>query len=269
MTGVVFRETLRCHWRQILWWGLGTGSLGLAVALMVPNADVLKDFANALQFMPPSMLQMFGGEDVASLATPEGFLNMIFFSYSLLILAGYAVIAGLNVTANEEDSKIMDVLLSLPVPRWRLVLERFLAYTVIAVGIVLLTFAELWLGLKTTPALNMDQGRLLETTLNLLPSTLVVLSMTVLLTSLVRRKNVAAAIATTVIIGSYFVDSIGRTASASFINSLRFISFYTYYDSTTVIRRGLNWGNVLVLVAVTVVLVAGGMWSFQRRNIGL
>jgi ABC-2 type transport system permease protein len=269
MIGAVFNDTLRRNWRQILWWGLGIGSLGLMVALMIPNADVLKDFARAMQSMPPSMLQMFGGEDVASIATPAGFLNMIFFSYALLILAAYAVLAGLNITANEEDSKILDMLLSLPVPRWRLVLERFLAYAVIIVGIVLLTFGELWVGLKTTPALTIDEGRLLETTLNLLPSTLLVLALTVLLTALVRRKNVAMALATVVIIGSYFVDSIGRSASASFANTLRFISFYNYYDSTAVIRNGLNWSNVLILLVAMVILMAGGMWLFQRRDIGL
>ena len=192
MTGAVFSETLRRNWRQILWWGLGIGALGMSVALIVPNADMLKTLARAFQSMPPSMLEMFGGEDAASMATPEGFLNLIFFSYALLILAGFAVIAGLNITANEEDNKILDILLSLPVPRWRLVLEKFLAYTAITVGIVLLTFGSLWTALKMTPALAMDDARLLETTLNLLPSTLLVLALTVLLTSLVRSKTVAA-----------------------------------------------------------------------------
>src|SRR5262249_14761865 len=151
---------------------------GLMVAAMVPDADMLKSFAKIMQAMPPSMLQMFG-EDAASVATPEGFLNAIFFSYALLILAGYAVIAGLNVTANEEDSKVLDVHLSLPIPRWRLVLERFLAYTVITVGVVALTYAGLWFALKLAPAMTVDQGKLLQATLNLLPSTLLVLALTI------------------------------------------------------------------------------------------
>ena len=95
-----------------------------------------------------------------------------------------------------------------------------------------------------------------------------VLALTILLTSLVRSKNLAAGIATVVIIGSYFIDSIGRQASASFLNTLRFLSFYTYYDSTTVIRNGLNWANVGLLVVATGILVGGGIWFFQRRNIG-
>jgi ABC-2 type transport system permease protein len=269
MIGSIFSQTLRRAWRQILWWGLGLGSLGLMVALIIPNADMLKEYANIIKTMPPSMLAMFGGEDVASIATPTGFLDMIFFSYALLILASYAVIAGLNITSNEEDSKIMDVLLSLPVPRWRLMLEKFLAYSLICLGIVLLTFGGLWLGTKASPAMAIDDGRLLETTLNLLPSTLLILALTMLLAVLIRSKNIATAIAAAIIAGSYFVDSIGRTASDSLANGLRAVSFYKYYDSTFVIHNGLNWGNVLLLVVVTVIFVTGGLWSFQRRDIGL
>ncbi len=269
MPGVVFRETLRRNWQQIVYWGLGIGSLGWMVALMVPNADMLQEFAKVFQSMPSSMVKMFGGEDAVSMATPAGFLNLIFFSYALLILGGFAVLTGLNITANEEDSKIMDILLSMPVARWRIVLEKFLAFAVIALGIVALTFAGLWSALKVTPALSIDEGRLLEATLNLLPSTLAFLALMVLLTALFRNKNVAAAVGASVVVGGYFIDSIGRDAGASLAGALRFLSFYTYYDSTSVIRNGLNWGNVAILAAVTFVLAAGGTWLFQRRNIGM
>jgi len=269
MIGSIFYQTLRRNWRQMLWWGLGMGAVGLAVALIVPNADMLKQYANIMKTVPPAMLAMLGGEDAVSVSTPTGFLDLIFFSYALLILAGFAVMAGLNITANEEESKIMDMLLSLPVRRWRLMLERFLAYTLICLGIVLLTFGGLWLGIKASPALAMDEGRLLETTLNLLPSTVLVIAMTMLLATLLRNKNIAAAIAAAIIVSSYFVDSIGRTASDSLANSLRVISFYKYYDSTFVIHNGLNWGNVLTLSVVTIVFVIGSLWFFQRRDIGI
>jgi ABC-2 type transport system permease protein len=269
MNGQVFLETLRRNWRQILWWGLGVGSLGLMVAAMVPNADMLKKFATIMQSMPPSMLAMFGGEDAASVATPAGFLDLIFFSYALLILAAFAVVAGMNITANEEDSKILDVVLSLPISRWRLVLEKFLAYVVITIGVVILSFLGLYLGLIISPSLAVDPGRLLETTLNLLPSTLLVLAMTVTVTALIRRKNVALALAAVIVMASYFVDSIGRSATGSLINSLRTFSFYAYYDSTSVIRHGLNWGNIGLLLTVTVILFGAGLWLFGHRDIGL
>src|SRR5262249_8846323 len=158
---------------------------------------------------------------------------------------------------NEEDAKIMDVMLSLPVPRWRLVLERFLAFSVIIIGTVLLTFAGLWVGIKLTPAMTIPDSRLFASAMNLLPSTLLTLALMVLLTSFIRNKNLATAIGVVVVIGSYVIDSVGRAASASFISAFRFISFYTYYDSTAVVRNGLNWGNVLILAVATVILLGG------------
>ncbi len=244
------------------------GLFGLVALLLVTSSDMLQAYAGMIKSMPPSMLQMFGGEDATSAATPEGFINLFFFSYTLLILSSYAVLAGLNITANEEERKILDVLLSWPVSRGRLVLERTLAYIVIIVGIVLLTFIGLWLGLKLSPTLVVDEGKLLAATLNMLPSTVLVLSITVLLTAFLRNKNLAATLVAVIIVASYFVDSVGRQASASFANTVRFISFYSYYDSNAVIRHGLNWGNVILLLAVTLVILAGGVWSFQHRNIG-
>jgi putative exporter of polyketide antibiotics len=115
----------------------------------------------------------------------------------------------------------------------------------------------------------MDVGILLQSTLNMLPSTLLVLALTVLLGALFRRKGAATAVVAVVIIGSYFIDFIGRAASASIANTLRVISFYAYYDSGSVILNGLNWLNVLILVIATAVCVGGGVWLFQRRDIGL
>ena len=196
-------------------------------------------------------------------------MNFGFFSYGLIVMATYAAVAGLNVTANEEDAKIMDVLLSLPVPRWRIVLERFLAYTLIIIAILVMTFLTMWGTLFFVPDFKIDIGILLQSTLNMLPSSLLVLALTVLCGAFFRRKGTASAVAAAVIIGSYFIDAIGRVASVSIANTLRVISFYAYYDSGAVMRSGLNWGNIAVLIAAAVVCIGGGIWLFQRRDIGL
>jgi beta-exotoxin I transport system permease protein len=269
MNGTIFIETLRRNWRQIMWWGLGMGMLGAMVILIVPNADMLQEYAKLVKAMPESMIQAFGVQNAEEVATPAGFLNFSYFSYGLIVMATYAAVAGLNVTANEEDAKIMDVLLSLPVARWRVVLERFLAYALIIVAILVVTFLSLWGTLFFVPDFKMDTSILLQSTLNMLPSTLLVLAVTLLFAAFFRRKGTATALAAVVIMGSYFLDVIGRAASASIANTLRVISFYTYYDSGAVIQNGLNWGNVLVLVVAAVVCVGGGIWAFQRRDIGL
>jgi len=269
MTGAIFTETLRRNWRQILYWGLGLGMYGMMVVLLAPNSDMLNSYAKIIQAMPSTMLQAFGGEDVTSVATPAGFFNLSFFSYALIIMAFYAAVAGMNVTANEEDAGIMDVLMSLPVPRWKLILEKFLAYVVVVVVILTLTFLCTWGVLLAVPTFGIDTGLLLAAVANLLPGTLMMLGLTVLLGAFFRRKNVAIGVASAVIVGSYFIDFIGRAASDSAAGALRVVSFFAYYDSGHVIREGLNWLNVLVLVVAAVVLLVGGMWLYQRRDIGV
>src|SRR5204862_37745 len=101
------------------------------------------------------------------------FLGFGFFGYVLLVLAAYGVIAGLNITANEEDRGILDITLSLPIPRWRLVLERLLAYTLILALILALTFASMW-AVKQTSSVDIDMGLLAQAMFNLLPSSLLV-----------------------------------------------------------------------------------------------
>src|SRR5664279_6230367 len=124
MTGVVFMHTLRRNWLTGLYWAIGIAILGAYIIVVIPNVDMLKQYADLVKTLPPLMLQLFGANNAAEIATPAGFLDFGFFSYTLLVMGAYAVVVGLNVTANEEDRGIMDITLSLPIPRWRLVLER-------------------------------------------------------------------------------------------------------------------------------------------------
>lgn len=269
MSGVVFMNTLSRNWRAGLYWGIGIALLGVYAIVVIPNVDMLNQYAQLAQSMPPLLLQAFGIEDVSAMATPSGFLGFAFFGYALLILAAYVVIAGLNVTANEEDRGIMDITLSLPIPRWRIVLERFLAYTVLIIGILVVTFLSMWGATLTTTTLGFDIGRMAEGIVNMLPSTLLMLAATVFAGTVMRSRGAAAAVATAFVIVSYFINFLGSAASGSAAASLQAISFFNYYGGSDIMSTGLNWGNILLLVVVTVVLAVGSLWFFERRDVGV
>lgn len=268
MAGAIFTETLRRHWRQMVYWGVGVGLLGFYVLVVIKDVDVLKQYAAIAESMPPVLLQMFGAQDAAALATPEGFMSFGFFGYTLLILAVYAVMAGLNVTANEEEDGILDVLLAQPVPRWRVVIEKLAAYALISAGIIALSFV---LVLAGTPFSGMpvSVSRLLEGTLNMLPSLWLMIAFTAFAAVTARRRTTALAVAAVFIVASYFVDFLGAAASGSLADALRALSFFSYYDPNAVMVSGLNAGSVALLLAVTAALVAGTLWFFQRRDVGV
>ncbi|HVO42274.1 MAG TPA: ABC transporter permease subunit [Aggregatilineales bacterium] len=269
MAWAIFFETLRREWRTMLFWGIGIGAIAYFNVIAVPSVNGMQATAEAIAKMPPFILQMLGGGDLQFLASPAGFLNNQYYAIILVIFGIYAIIAGLNVTANEEDRGIMDVLLSLPVPRWRLVLEKFLAYSVLAAGVIVISTIALLLSVQMTPAVTVPTATLLEASFSILPGTLTMLALTVFIATLVRRKNLAAALASVFLIGSWFIDVIGRTVTTSFLNTARVISFYAYYDTEGVMQHGLSLGNILVPLAATAVLVVGALWAFQRRNISV
>ena len=269
MTGTVFINTLRRNWRSALYWAIGIALLGLYIIVVIPDIDVLEQYAGLINNMPPVLLNALGISDTAQIATPEGFLAVGFFGYIMLVLAAYGVIAGLNVTANDEDRGTLDMVLSLPVPRWRVILERFLAFALILIFILALTGASMIIVAQTVSGVTFDTGKIAQGVLNMLPGSLTVLAFTTFAGALLRSRATAAAVAAGFVVLSYFIDFIGNAASETAAASLRVLSFFRYYDGGHIMSTGLQWGNILVLVVAAVVLVAGSLWFFQRRDIGL
>ncbi|NDJ63167.1 MAG: ABC transporter permease subunit [Chloroflexi bacterium] len=270
MPWAVFRETLRRGWRTMLWWSIGIGLISLLNIVILPDVDALRETAEIMEALPPVIMQAFGGGDLEFMATPEGYLAVQFFSFILVVLAVYPVITGLNVTANDEDRGMMDVVMSAPLARWRLVAEKLLAYGLLTAVMITLIFLLTWGGVLITPALaGLNIGRMAEATFHLIPALWLVLAFTACLGVILRRRGRALGMAAVFVVGSYSIDFIGSAATGSAAESLRVISFYRYYDGVSVIRDGLNPANVVILLALTAVLGAVAVWRFRYREIGV
>jgi ABC-2 type transport system permease protein len=267
MSGAVFFETIRRSWRGTVLWALGLASLGAMVILLIPNSDTLKQYGDLLQTMPPFLLNMFG-TDAQFAATPEGFLSVGFFGRLTIITTVYAVLAGLNITAAEEDRGIMDVVLSLPVARWRVVVEKLVAYTLLSVLIGFGTFLGIWLPMQTSTVFTISTGRLFETCMNVVPNMLIVMTMTALVATVVRRRAVATAVAAVIVVASYFLDTMGAIMGES-ADLIRGLSFFSYFDSVELLQNGTAWVSAIGLLVVAFVLAAGAVFAFNRRDVGV
>ncbi len=268
MVGVVFRETLRRGWRGMLGWGIGFALIALVQAAVLADVDALKQFAELVASMPPFIMQMLGTSDAAFLGTPEGYLAGRFFNVAVVFFAIYGVSAGLNVTAVEEDRGIMDSQLSTPLARWQLILGKMLAYALMLLGIVLITFAGVAIGLLLTPvAAEFDFGRLFEVTMGLYMPGLVVMAFTAMVAGLVSSRTTVSAVAYAFVIVSYFINFIGGSASESIAAVIGGVSFFNYYNAGDIMKNGMVWSSVGLLVSASVLLVGLGMFAFQRRDI--
>jgi ABC-2 type transport system permease protein len=266
MNGIIFLETLRRTWKGTLLWAVGIASMVVYVVAVIPDSQTLQQYAKLIETMP-KFIALVGGSDMALMATPAGFLGYTFFGWIMVLLAFYAVLAGLALTANEEDRGILDVMLSLPVPRVQMVVEKFAAYAVNMLVIALVSFVTMWVVTTSNPLFKIEIGRMLIACLNLIPAMLLTMAFTGLIAVVVRRRTTAIGIASAFVIGSYLIDVVGRSANIE--GGLRFISFFTYYDGGAVLAKGAQYGGMALLIGLALVLLAGSTVLFQRRDVGV
>ncbi len=268
MTGTIFAEALRRNWKAGLAWAIGLGLLAFFVILLMGDAAFVESMGAMLDMMPPAILQVFGADNAAALATTEGFVSAIFFTYAGLVMAVYGLLTGMAISANEEESGILDFVLSLPVSRTRLIVERIAAHVVISIGIVLFIFVALFSGTLIT-GIDIDRGRLLIGSINMLPMTLFMIALSAFAAAALRRRSTALGIVSAYIIASYFISFIAGAMTSAITDAISYSSVFTYYASERVAQQGLIPLFIFILLLAFGLFLLAALRYFERRDIAV
>ena len=268
MTGIVIGNTLRTSWKQILYWGVGLGVLGLYIDFIAMSPDIISGYADLFKSMPPAMLQAFGASDIALFTTAEGWIVSIFVSEAAIFLSVFAVMAGLNISANDEQSGVMDVILSLPISRATYMLERWIGFALIGLAIVLLcaliTLAGI-IGMNVDAPLDV----ILKSILNLYPATLLVMTVTSLLATALRRRAVAIGAAAAFVVVSYTFNVIGAAASGAIADLMENLSYFSYIHGEAFVIGAYDPADSVIVLVAIVIGFALSLRSFVSRDIGI
>ena len=126
MLGSTFLKSLRDLSRPMLWWSLGLVSYALIIVLIYPS---FRDGPQLDEFLGEegSILRAFAG-NVSDFNSPEGFLTaeMLSFTFPMLFIV-FGLWLGTSWLAGEERRGVLEVLLSHPVRRTTILLEKFAA----------------------------------------------------------------------------------------------------------------------------------------------
>lgn len=271
MIGTIFGETLRRNWRTTLYWGIGMGLYALMITVAVLDDESLRQIMQVLDTMPGFLIKgLMGTADVQFMTSPDGYFAIKFLSLALVLYSIYAVMAGMAVTASDEESGILDSFLSLPLPRWSVIVARSLAFAVLMLVVLALSYVGILIGAALVPQMSYDLGHIGVTMFNLYPGMLFALGLTVLCGVLFRRRNVALGVTAAVIATSYFLDFIASGVGAdSPLSALGYLSYFHYNNGVGVMQFGLEPGNIVLLAGVAAVFLVLSLWRFQKRDIGL
>ena len=136
-------KTLRDQRIPILAYGLGLGALALLVIAIYPSfAASGAEVEEAMKNLPDAYKAFTGG--VLSLTEFDGYLVSQYLIILPLILAIFAIIEGTGALRGEEERGTMDTLLSLPIARSQVVIQKAIA-TLLSIALVLVLIgAVLW-----------------------------------------------------------------------------------------------------------------------------
>ncbi|MYD10117.1 MAG: ABC transporter permease subunit [Chloroflexi bacterium] len=268
MLGSVFLETLKQTWKPMVYWGVGLAAMALLIVLMVPLFD-MQSVATLLESFPPVILAMVGiGDDLAIFTTNEGFVAVGFFGKSALIFAVYPVVMGMRISANEEDDGTSDVLLSLPISRAQVMVEKFAAYALTIVGVVVLIYLGLYVGVALG-GVDLVVARLAEVTFYLIPLMIFIMAATMLIAVLARRRTVALGLVTAFVIISYMLQTIGAAAEGTVAETVGAISFLTYYNTGEILTQGFIWPQIAGFAGLSALMLLAALYRYEQREIAV
>lgn len=260
----LFLKALRDHRAAILGYGLGMGLYGFLVLLIFPTMQGMEGFAKLLDQYPPALKSIFGMEG-ADFATLEGFMASYTFNFGPLILAVFSVNAAASAVAGEEEGGTLDLLLANPLPRWRLVVEKYGADVVALLAICLLMAAGLVIGVASVGA-DISSSALAATSLYVLPLTLFFGTVTLLASAFLRRRA-AVGVGLGLAIATYLWNGLAQLNSS--LQPYRKLSPFFLYNPSEVLGGRVAWGDVGILLGLSALLLVVSLWAFRRKDLGV
>jgi len=259
-------ETARYETRRHL---RGTVALTVGVSLYVafivwyfslvdPSA-----YEQIAESVPPAMREAFG---IDTIGTIEGWLGGQIYTFVWVVGLGiYFAYAAAGKIASHIETDRMDLLLSFPVSRRRLLLETFasmlLPLVLLNVVVVGVTYGLVLAIGETIDPIHLVMAHLLS-----IPYLLVCAAIGTLLSVLVNRAAVAERAAIGLLFALWLLESaVGAAPQFAWI---QYLSPTHYYSPTPVLIAGtydaLDAG---VLLAAFVALLAVSQFLFRRRDI--
>ncbi len=263
MNGTIFLKTLYDERKRVLVWGLFIAVMGGMTVMLYPTIKSVGGFEDIIKALPPAIKAMAG--DVEDFDTLEGWLATKFFAFGPIMLAVYAVQFGAASVAGEERRGTMDLLMSVPISRRRVIVEKFAALIVSLLVISIIGFMGIVLTIAITPeAADASLGNIFAAMLNLLPIALTFGATTFLFSATLSSRRSSGQIVAGMVGAFYILNLLGRMSSS--VEPLRIVNPFYYYGSRTLFD-GMNWGNVGVLLLLSALLMAATVYSFTQRDL--
>ncbi|AHG01446.1 hypothetical protein HALLA_03395 (plasmid) [Halostagnicola larsenii XH-48] len=241
------------------------GGIAVLVAFFVWYFSVLdvEGLTQAMESLPPAMLEAFG---IETIATIEGFLAAEVYNFVWVLGLGlYFAYAAGGLIAGDVEHDRMDLLVSFPVSRSWLLIEKFSALLVPIIAVNIVVAAVVYGGAAAIGE-SIDLAHLVLVHALSIPYLLTCAAIGTVFSVIFDRADVAKRAAIGLVFALFLIKSV--TANAEGYEWIQNVSPMNYYEPTPILIDGTyQLADVGVLLVVFTVLLIGSQVVFQRRDI--
>lgn len=250
------------------WFTLGwtLGFVGFA-ALMVSFYPAMHQ-DGALDALVENMPKAFEGlvGNLASLKAFDTYLASQLFDIRLPLIAGImAIILAQGLSTHEEERGELRTILSLPISRTKLLIEKWLALVIIT-GI---TVVGLGIGIYVTVPVTTGAELELLTFIKLAAMTWLLMvtygTIAFAVGMISGSRSVATLVSIFVIIGSFILTTFAP--AVDWLGQYEKLSLLYYFPAVEIVQYGIAKANVLVLIGVTLVALLSAISVFRHRDV--
>jgi len=258
----VWSKTLFDRRRAIFWWSLGFVLLTTAIVSIYPSVRDSPELDELTRRLPAGLKALIGER---SLTSPVGYVQSRLFQLLVpLLLLVFAIGQGADAIAGEERRKTLDLLLSNPISRRRVVHQKFVALCLQLMTLGVLLFVSL---LVLTAGFDIDLGAdgLAAATLNAVLYALCFGAGALAIGAATGSKGAADGVTTSIAAAAYVWESL--TAIVPDLDAYSWASPFHYYVASDPLVQGFDALYLLGFTSATAALVVVAGILFSRRDI--
>jgi ABC-2 type transport system permease protein len=256
-------QELRFRRNAIIGWAIGLTFLLAMYVGIYPQFE--KDLAGLEAILDLEIYQAMG----MNFGTFEDWIASTVINIVPILVAIYAVIDGTGTLAGEEEDGKLELIVSLPIPRWQIVTVKAIALGIALFLILLLVAISttiVFLAIESQVETNLVWADILWSLLYTWPIVMAVGMISLFLGAFAPRRRTASLIAAVVVIVSYFGSNLSSQVST--LESIQPLFLFHYLDSTAgLFETGPQISDILVLLGVALVAFILALIFFQRRDI--
>jgi ABC-type transport system involved in multi-copper enzyme maturation permease subunit len=103
--------------------------------------------------------------------------------------------------------------------------------------------------------------------LNMLPVTLLFLTLSLWASAALPSRGAAAAVSIAAVVVTYFLNMLG--ASVEMLETPRKLSPFYWSDASRILLHGFDWARAGALLALAALFLGLALWRFERRDIAV